>query len=549
MGRRPSSAGRLVGGDIQHEDILRGGFKGIEGDMGLGRSGLVGFMKNYRALSDLERSMQSVTMKNKAAALEAAEEAASKNGGDSGDGPAVGPVSNGYEFWWDSNDPNEKHTGGDLGSYYFAENFENGRRGKMLGGNHNNNTGNKGGAKEEEKAGNDVNRKPGEIAEDNDDDEDNDDSDDEGSGDEDSGDEIPKTGESANEREARGGTRNEGRGDGTCAAQRTNDRRRSLDDLVHAAFLLCSHTCVREHCSRRVLPLFTHVGGPGSHMCTVATDKIWLTSSELMMEHTQENAKARSTALELLPEKAIAILKMNTLKWLKARGKGGKMETEMDRVRMLRDWFEALDADGSGDISVDELEEPLISIGLVGSKDDLENMISKYDSSGDGEIDFQEFVKMVMTKEDNGESNAMLKLFEAFSEGTLGDKLLPFSTLVHMYSRKMLFNAVDGRDEKEKAEGQQVLRARVKRIEAREYDAKMAKQKTQKEKSERRCSMKVALGVTSNTIVGHISDTLGSSSRFTKEEVDERRSSMRRNSTARRASLVGERPGGSAALG
>ena len=25
----------------------------------------------------------------------------------------------------------------------------------------------------------------------------------------------------------------------------------------------------------------------------------------------------------------------------------------MDRVRMLRDWFEALDADGSGDISVD----------------------------------------------------------------------------------------------------------------------------------------------------------------------------------------------------
>lgn len=76
------------------------------------------------------------------------------------------------------------------------------------------------------------------------------------------------------------------------------------------------------------------------------------------------------------------------------------MATEMDRVKMLRDWFEALDADGSGDISVEELEEPLISIGVVASKEDLITMINKYDSSGDGEIDFQEFVKMVMTKEE-----------------------------------------------------------------------------------------------------------------------------------------------------
>jgi hypothetical protein len=267
------------------------------------------------------------------------------------------------------------------------------------------------------------------------------------------------------------------------------------------------------------------------------TRKIWLTSSELMMEHTAAEQSARREALETLPEKATDLLKMNTLNWLRRRGKGGKMETEMDRVRMLRDWFEALDADGSGDISVDELEEPLISIGLVQSKDDLEDMISKYDSSGDGEIDFGEFVKMVMTKED-GQSNAMLKLFEDFSEGMLGDKLLPFSTLVHMYSRKMLFSAVDGENEADKAAGQQVLRARITRIEAREYDAKMAMKKEMEEKSKRRSSMKVALGVTSNTIDRHIMDSLGKQSRFSIEELTERRDSMRRNSTARRASVT-----------
>ena len=199
---------------------------------------------------------------------------------------------------------------------------------------------------------------------------------------------------------------------------------------------------------------------------------MWLTHSNLLLSahHALQNASSGEAhgALESLPESHTEILKMNTLNWLKGRGKGTKMATEMDRVRMLRDWFEALDADGSGDISVDELEEPLISIGLVSSKQDLEEMIKKYDSSGDGEIDFQEFVKMVMTKEEGGQSNAMLKLFEDFSEGKLGNKHLPFSTLVHLYSREKLFLAIMAENESDKAEGQKVLKARTQRIEARE---------------------------------------------------------------------------------
>ena len=81
---------------------------------------------------------------------------------------------------------------------------------------------------------------------------------------------------------------------------------------------------------------------------------IWLTSSEIMLARGTKLHLSLQSASSDLPSKLDSLLKMNTLSWLKHRGKGTKMATEMDRVRMLRDWFEALDVDGSGDTLKDE---------------------------------------------------------------------------------------------------------------------------------------------------------------------------------------------------
>ncbi|GMI38849.1 hypothetical protein TrCOL_g10234 [Triparma columacea] len=271
----------------------------------------------------------------------------------------------------------------------------------------------------------------------------------------------------------------------------------------------------------------------------MSRDNMWLTTSELLLNHTKEMQAQREEMIPDLPEKKEEMLKLNTLQWLTVRGKGAKMGERMEQEKMLRDWFEALDADGSGDISVDELEEPLISIGLVSSKEDLEEMIRKYDSSGDGEIDFQEFVKMVMTREEGGKPNAMLKLFEDFSNGLLGNRLLPFSTLIHMYSRKQLFNAIMASNAEEKAEGMQVLKARIKRTEALEYDLAQEKKEEEEKMLHKRASMKVQLKMQSTAdLEADVDKTLGMSSRFTKEEIRLRRQSMRRSSIARRASIV-----------
>ena len=65
---------------------------------------------------------------------------------------------------------------------------------------------------------------------------------------------------------------------------------------------------------------------------------------------------------------------MNTLawdrhQWLETHGKADNVFSYRHRVRMLRNWFELLDTDGSGEVGLDELGEPLVSTGVAGSRE------------------------------------------------------------------------------------------------------------------------------------------------------------------------------------
>ena len=52
-------------------------------------------------------------------------------------------------------------------------------------------------------------------------------------------------------------------------------------------------------------------------------------------------------------------------KWLKVHGKDHCVDFEDEELRQLRNYFNALDGDGSEQIGVDELEDPLVALGLV----------------------------------------------------------------------------------------------------------------------------------------------------------------------------------------
>ena len=71
------------------------------------------------------------------------------------------------------------------------------------------------------------------------------------------------------------------------------------------------------------------------------------------------------------------------------------MTDELARCRTMRQWFDFLDEDGSGEIGVNELAVPLLSMGFATSISQVELMIEKVDSDGSGEIDVHELGALV----------------------------------------------------------------------------------------------------------------------------------------------------------
>lgn len=67
-------------------------------------------------------------------------------------------------------------------------------------------------------------------------------------------------------------------------------------------------------------------------------------------------------------------------------------------MTLMRRWFEYLDADGSGEVGLNELEDPLVSVGLARSRDDVQKLIDQVDKEGKGEVTFDEFLNLMYPK-------------------------------------------------------------------------------------------------------------------------------------------------------
>ncbi|POM62948.1 Ca2+-binding protein/EF-hand superfamily protein [Phytophthora palmivora] len=91
--------------------------------------------------------------------------------------------------------------------------------------------------------------------------------------------------------------------------------------------------------------------------------------------------------------------------WLTKHAKQPRFQFSGEQKRMLRQWFDALDSDGSGKISVEELEDPMLSIGIVNDTREIEQIVSKLDKDSNGQIDFQEFVDFLTPHRNNKGTN------------------------------------------------------------------------------------------------------------------------------------------------
>lgn len=71
---------------------------------------------------------------------------------------------------------------------------------------------------------------------------------------------------------------------------------------------------------------------------------------------------------------------------------------DTDSEEEIREAFKVFDRDAKGSISAAELRHVLTSIGEKLTDDEVDEMIREADEDGDGRIDYNEFVQLMMQK-------------------------------------------------------------------------------------------------------------------------------------------------------
>ncbi len=75
-----------------------------------------------------------------------------------------------------------------------------------------------------------------------------------------------------------------------------------------------------------------------------------------------------------------------------------RKRADTDSEEELREAFKVFDKDGNGYISAAELKHVYTSIGEPMTDSEVEEVIREVDVDGDGQINYEEFEKMMMTK-------------------------------------------------------------------------------------------------------------------------------------------------------
>ena len=69
---------------------------------------------------------------------------------------------------------------------------------------------------------------------------------------------------------------------------------------------------------------------------------------------------------------------------------------DTDCEEEIREAFRVFDKDGNGYITTEELRHVMTTLGEVMSNEEVDEMISEADVDGDGQVNYEEFVKMMI---------------------------------------------------------------------------------------------------------------------------------------------------------
>jgi Ca2+-binding EF-hand superfamily protein len=101
--------------------------------------------------------------------------------------------------------------------------------------------------------------------------------------------------------------------------------------------------------------------------------------------------------------------------WLSKHGKNKFIDFRDEELIKLRNYFKDLDEDGSGSIGIEELEKPLISLGLCTTREDVKKIMEKVDEDKSGQIEFNEFLHIIKSASLKKEQNQYRRGVVSFS--------------------------------------------------------------------------------------------------------------------------------------
>ena len=155
--------------------------------------------------------------------------------------------------------------------------------------------------------------------------------------------------------------------------------------------------------------------------------------------------------------------------WLSKHGKHQYIDFSDKERRQYQEIFDALDNDGSKAITIKELEDPLIALGIVSTRGQVEAMIKEIDENGDGDIEFNEFLLVMSSirkadkkNEKNNGSSSLYDFFKDMIEGNFNkrgdmDNDVPFMLNFSMFRRRRIMDAIISQDVAKKKVGHEIM--------------------------------------------------------------------------------------------
>jgi len=96
-------------------------------------------------------------------------------------------------------------------------------------------------------------------------------------------------------------------------------------------------------------------------------------------------------------------------------------ELSEEQIADLKAAFNSLDKQGKGHISTGDLGTIMKNLGVELTDEELQEMIQSIDQDGNGEIDFEEFLELMVNKMNSGDEEAELQeTFKYFDQGGKG---------------------------------------------------------------------------------------------------------------------------------